>query len=225
MTIEAWPDVLKARIWDPHLRNLAAAGGMTPTGRTQRVFSDAGLWEIKISNIVVRNRQHAAAFRALIARLRAGEDILLPVRDCYPPIGNRISNAAASFVGGAALRATQVTLNIAGVAVEAGHHLSVGDRLHLVTEVVSGPSMPPLLNQLVSRSPWSSSVPWSNAVAGSADYALKILPPLRAAQGSGVAARFRDLRLRCVLKDTADGDLDLDLGRFGAPSLTFIESL
>lgn len=225
MTIETWPAGLKARIWDPQLRNLAASGGTSPTGRTQRVFGDAGFWEIKVSGIVVRDRATAAAFRALVARLRAGEDILLPVRDCYLPVGSRMRNAAASFVGPAALRTTQISLNVAGVAVEVGHHLTVGDRLHLVTEVVSGPSKPPFLNQLVSRSPWSRAVPWSSAVAGSASYTLKILPPLRAAQAGGAAAKFRDLRLRCVLKDPNDGDLDLDLGRFGAPSLTFIESL
>lgn len=225
MTIATWPAVLRARIWDPHLRNLSASGGTSPTGRTQQVFGDAGLWEIRVSDIVVNDRSRVAAYRALIARLRAGEDILLPVRDCFQPVGNRVTSASARFAAGAPLRETRIALSVAGLDVQPGYHLTIGDRLHLVTEVVSGPAKPPFLNQLVTRSPWSSAVPWASAVVRAADYSLKILPPLRAAQASGNLASFRDLRLRCVLKGAADGDLDLDLGRFGRPSLTFIESL
>lgn len=225
MTITTWPSVLKARIWDPHLRNLSASGGTSPTGRTQRIFGDAGLWEVRVSNIVVSDRARAAAYRALLARLRAGEDILLPVRDLYQPVGSRMTRSAMFLTAAAPLRATQVTLTVTGVDLEAGHHVSIGDRLHLVTEIVSGPAAPPILNQLVTRSPWSSKIPWSSAVSGSANYTVKVLPPLRTGLASGVTARCRDMLLRCVLKDTADGDLDLDLGRHGSPSLTFIESL
>ena len=225
MTILQWPDVLKARVWDPHLRNLAVSGGRTLTGREQRVFGDAGLWVIRVSDVVVRNREQAAAYRALIARLRAGEDILLPVRDLYQPLGVRSPDAAVKLKNAAPLRATQVDLNVAGVAVEAGHHLTIGDRLHLVTEVVTGPAVPPLLNQLVSGAPWSDALPWSDAVDGSADYAVRLLPPLRSDQPAGVTCSFRNLRLRCVLQELADGDLDLDLGRLGRPNLNFIESV
>lgn len=225
MTIETWPAGLKARIWDPHLRNLAASGGTTPTGRTQRVFGDAGLWEIRVSDIVVRDRQQAAAYRALIARLRTGEDILLPVREFYGPVGGRLANASVALTANTPLRATEVALTVAGVDVVEGAHFTVGDRLHLVTRVVSGPSAPPLLNQLVSDSPWSDDVPWVDAVAGASIYTVKILPPVRFDLSAGEPVRFRDLLVRCVLKDVADGDLDLDLGRFGRPSLTFIESL
>lgn len=223
MTITQWPGVLKARNWDAHLRNLAVSGGRSLSGREQRAFGDAGLWEVRISNIVVRNRAQAAAFRALIARLRTGEDILLPVRDLYRPVANQ--NVTAQLSSGAALRATQVALTISGLDLQPGHHLTIDDRLHLVSEIVSGPVAPPLLNQLVSDLPWSDAIPWRDAVAGSAAYAAKLLPPLRAAVAGGTAVQFKDLVLRCVLKDLGDGDLDLDLGRLGRPSLTFIESI
>ena len=225
MTITVWPDVLKARIWDPHLRNLAASGGTSSTGRTQRVFGDAGLWEIKVSNIAVNTRERAAAYRALLARLRTGEDILLPVRDLYSAVGSNLSDASVTLTANAALRATQVGLTTTGVDIDPGYHFTIGGRLHLVTEVVSGPSEPPLLNQVVTDSPWSDDVPWVDAASGASAYTVKILPPLRAALTAGSPARFRNLSVRCVLKDVADGDLDLDLGRFGTPSLTFIESL
>lgn len=224
MTV-TWPSVLEARSWNAHLRNMMASGGRTPTGRDQRVYSDAGFWEISISGIRIHNRAEAAAYRALIARLRAGEDILLPLRDAYEAIGSRAANAVASLWVDALLRATTVTLKVAGVEVHAGHHLTIGDRLYLIAEVVSGPSSPPLLNQLVSDSAWSDALPWSDAVADASIYTLKILPPLRADLDAGEPARFRDMLVRCVLKDPADGDLDLDLGRLGTPSLTFIESL
>lgn len=225
MTIAGWPAALKARIWDPHLRNLSASGGTSPTGRTQRVFGDAGFWEIRVSGIKVSDRASAAAYRALIARLRAGEDILLPVRDLYLAIGARHVDAAITLTTSSPLRSTQIDLTVSGVAVAAGHHFTIGDRLHLVTEVVSGPVAAPLLSQLVDGQHWTDSQPWADAVTASAAYAVKILPPLRADLAAGEPARFRDLLVRCVLRDPAAGDLDLDLGRFGAPELTFVESL
>ncbi|WP_156410532.1 hypothetical protein [Bosea sp. Root381] len=50
------------------------------------------------------------------------------------------------------------------------------------------------------------------------------MPPLRSAVSGGAIADFKNLRLRCVLQDLGDGDLSLDLGRFGNPSLTLVES-
>lgn len=224
MTV-TWPSVLKARSWNAHLRNMVASGGRSPTGRDQRVYSDAGFWEISIAGIRIHNREEAVAYRALVARLRAGEDIIVPLCDLYQAVGSQSLDASASLSANAALRTTTLALTVSGVDVAAGHHMTIGDRLHLVTQVLSGPASPPLLNQLVSDSAWSDALPWADTVAGSATYSIKILPPLRADLSAGEPVRFRDLLVRCVLKEPGDGDLDLDLGRFGAPSLTFIESL
>ncbi len=225
MTIASWPPQLCARGWNPHLRNQSAAGGTSPSGRTQRVYSDAGFWEVVVSGIRIRNRDEAAAYRALLARLRTGEDILLPIRDLYQPDGSRLQNASVQLAANAPFRSTQIGLLVSGVDVAEGHHVTMGDRAYLITQVVSGPTTPPLLNQLVSDSAWSDALPWTDAVSGASAYTVKILPPLRADLVAGEPGRFRDLLVRCVLKDPADGDLDLDLGRFGNPSLTFIESL
>lgn len=224
MTI-TWPSALKARGWNAHPRNMMATGGRSATGREQRVYSDAGFWEVAVSGIQIRNREQAAAYRALIARLRAGEDILVPVRDRYQAIGAGSAAAVITLSANAALRSTQIPLTATGVDIKPGYHFTIGDRLHLVTDVVSGPGAPPFVNQFVTGGPISSSVPFVSAVAASASYTVKILPPLRADLSAGEPARFRDLLVRCVLKDPNDGDLDLDLGRLGAPSLTFIESL
>lgn len=224
MTV-TWPRVLKARSWNAHLRNMMASGGRSATGRDQRVYSDAGFWEISITGIRIHNREEAAAYRAMVARLRAGEDILVPLCDVYQAIGARSASAVAALSANASLRATTLALTVSGVDVQAGFHMTVGDRLHLVSQVLSGPTVPPLVNQLVSDAPWSDSLPWADAVSGSAAYSVKILPPLRADLSADEPVRFRDLLVRAVLKDPSDGDLDLDLGRFGAPSLIFNESL
>lgn len=224
MTV-TWPSVLEARSWNANLRNMMASGGRTPTGRDQRVFSDAGFWEISITGIRIHNQEEAAAYRAMIARLRGGEDILVPLQEVYTAIGARLTATEVSLSADAALRDTQIALTAEGVKVEAGYHLTIGDRLHLVTEIVSAPGSPPLVNQFVTGGPISGAVPFVSAVTASAAYAVKVLPPLRADYESGESVRFRDLLVRCVLKDPNDGDLDLDLGRLATPSLIFQESL
>jgi len=224
MTV-TWPAALEARAWNANLRNMMASGGRTPTGRDQRVFSDAGFWEIAITGIRIHNREEAAAYRAMVARLRAGEDILVPLREVYTVTGANLAAAEIRLAADADLRATQIGITAEGVQIEAGYHFTVGDRLHVITEVMTAPLSPPLVNQFVTGGPISSKVPFVSAVTASAAYTVKILPPLRADYSSGEGVRFRDLLVRCVIKDPSDGDLDLDLGRLGTPSLTFIESL
>ena len=223
MATITWPDALKARRWDAHLRNSRSSGGRSATGREQAVYSDAGFWEVSIGGIRISERVEAASYRAMIARLRAGDDILLPLCDLYQAVGSRLSTAAATLSADAHLRSMALSLTVTGVDIQPGHHLTIGDRLHIVTEVTSGPESPPLLNQVASDSPWSDALPWSDATAASSAYGIKILPPLRADYASGDPVSFRNLLVRCVLKDPTSGDLELDLGRFGAPSLTFIE--
>lgn len=223
MTV-AWPSILKARSCNVHLRNSVRSGGRSLIGTEQRQFSDAGRIEVSYSGIVVNTREKAAAYRSMIARLRAGEDILLSICDVYRPVGHRSPDAAVTFAADAALRATQLSLLSTGVDIEPGHHLTVGDRLHVVAQIVSGPGAPPLLNQVATDAPWSDEQPWADAVDGVAAYLVKVLPPLRAGYAAGTALDFGTLTLRAVIKDPDDGDLDLDLGRFGSPNLTFVES-
>ncbi len=101
----------------------------------------------------------------------------------------------------------------------------MGDRLHLVTRIIAGPVVAPFVNPVATDAAWTDRQPWSDAVTASASYSVAILPPLRADLTGGEPVRFRDLLVRCVAKDLSEGDLDLDLGRFGRPNLTFIESL
>lgn len=224
MTIE-WNPTLRARASEPVLRNLSVSGGRSPTGREQRVVGDAGFWIVPMRSIVVNTREKAAAYRAMVARLRQGEDILLPICDLYAPRGARSSAAAISLTSNAALRATQVDLTCVEVDIRAGHYFTIADRLYLITKVISGPASPPFLNAVATDTPLRDDEPWTDATAGSASYVVNITPPLRSAAAAGQSVSFHNLALRCVLQDLNDGDLDLDLGRFGTPSLTFIESV
>lgn len=223
MTV-TWPGILKARSCDVHLRNFMRSGGRSLLGTEQRVYSDAGRVEVGYSGIVVNTREKAAAYRAMVARLRAGEDIMLAIHDVYRPLGSHSPGALVTLSADAALRATQLWILSTGVAIAPGHHVTIGDRVHIVTEVVSGPASPPLLNQIVCDATWTDSEPWTDAVDGSAGYSVKIMPPLRAAHAAGTVVECEALALRAVLKDQDDGDLILDLGRFGSPNLTFVES-
>lgn len=219
----AWPGVLKARARNPHPRNGFRSGGRSLSGVEQRVVSDASYWEIAVSGIKVGSAAEALAYRAMIARLRDGEAMIMQVCDAYRPLGAKANGTAVSLAAAAALRATQVALNVTGAELSSGHFFSIGERLHQVKQVVSGPVAPPFLNQLAMDSPWDDRIPWSDAVAGTSLYTVTITPPLRAAAPAGTGASLSNLVLRCVLRDAADGDLELDLGRLGSPSLTLVE--
>jgi hypothetical protein len=223
-----WNPILRARAGEPVLRNAARSGGRSLSGRGQRVMSDAGFWEIPVSSIVVNTREKAAAYRAMLARLRQGEEVIFSLCDLYTSPGARDASASVTVADATALRATQINLIANGVTITPGHYFSLGgERLHLITEILADPDTDPVAGPWVSdpsppwnpaQSPWAASRP-----AGS--WQVRIVLPLRAAANAGAAANFKDLRLRCVPQDLGDGDLSLDLGRFGNPSLTLIESI
>lgn len=224
MTV-SWDSVLLPQRCSPEIMGMIASGGRSGTGREQRSLSDAGFWQITISGINVRNGQQAAAYRAMAARLRLGEDIILPIFDKYKPVGSWSSASSAALATNAALRSTQVVLSVSGIDLRPGHYFSLGDRLHLITELVAVTGTAPLENMIANDSPWSDHQPWSDAVSATANYTVKIAPPLRADYSAGDVAQFRYPIVRCVIKDPSDGNLDLELARFGSPSLTFIESI
>lgn len=188
------------------------------------MFSDAGFWTIVKSGVVVRNKEQALAYRAMIARLRQGEDVIVPLCDLYKPVRAKGDVASAMLASTAPLRATTVTISVTDLDIAEGNHFSIDDRLHLITRVVSGPIAPPMVNPIAWDLPFLDE-PWVDDVDKSANYTVDILPPVRATHGIGKEVSFSDLKVRCVIQDIDDGDLELDLGRFGQPSLTLIESI
>lgn len=221
--VMTWPAALEARRCNPNLRNSFKSGGRSISGIETRVTSDAAYWEVSIAEIMVSERDEARAYRRMAARLRDGEPIVLSIFDAYLPDGANGSASSIRVATTAALRATQMTIVVSGVDVEDGHHFSIGDRLYLITEVTGAPVSPPMVNPVITDTAWFDQ-PWTDdGESLSARYDIKFRPPLREEAPAGTLVRFKDLTLRCVIKDAADGDLDLDLGRLGAPSLTFNE--
>lgn len=212
---------------DPNLRGVSDEGRRSSTGHNQRVLGDAGYWEVKYTEIAVMDATSARKYRAMLARLRAGEQILLPVPDPYAVDDYDGVPSSASFGADAALRATTATINVVGpVPLEAGMYFTVGQRLYVVSEVTTEPSSGP------SFLPWWDGVSWDDDAtwldAGSSpgpSYVVTFLPPLRTAATSGDPISLTSLQVLAELKTATDGDVDFEIGRLGRPSLTFVESL
>lgn len=213
-------DDLKPQACNAELRNFHKSGGRTATGREQRVFGDAGFWEISYRSIPMRGRRdRVLAYRAMIARLRQGEEIVARVFDLFRCKGQeplRIASAAA-------MRATSITIEGIDADLLPGHHFTIGNRLHRVTEVTAqSEKATGVVTGTYTGEAWTDADIWVDEPAVSST--VKFLPPLRSAVAADALVEFDDLKCLCVLKDMSDGDLDLDLGRFGSPSFTLIES-
>lgn len=199
MTI-TWPDVLVPKRCTPSLRNFAASGGRTVTGREQRVYSDAGFWTVRHDEIVVKDYATATAYRALLARLRQGEDVDLPIFDMHLP--SDVSSGDLELSGAHALRSTTLSIASTGPTVAAGSYLSINSWLYQVTEVTSAPGG-----------------------GGAGAYTVKILPPTRQAHPDTKNVKPLALVCRCVLDELNSGDLDQDLTGIAFPSLSFVEQV
>lgn len=219
-----WPDVLVPQRATAHVRSTAASGGRTGTGQRQLVFSDAGFWEVTLSGIVVRTRAQVNAYRALLARLRQGENVAVPTFDRWWPLGADSDTSAVTINSAVTARQTQISLASSGVAIEAGSKFSIINRLHEITEIVSGPTNPPFQNPIANDAPFRDEQPWVDDVDNTKNYTVRISPPLRFDYTSGQSVNFFSTRVNCVLENLLDGDLELEAGRVGYPSLTFIES-
>lgn len=223
MTI-LWPDVLKdASCSPPELRNAARGGGASFTGAEQQVYSDAGRWEISYK-VPVRNRAQRLAWRAMIPCLREGEPIIAKVFDKDRARGFNGAAPAAALSVSAAARATTISLAAANLAVEAGVHFSIGQRLYRVEKVTAYTPAASIHQQLITDGPWSDSAVWVDDGSQPAAYTLKITPPLREAAASGTAVDFVNLVCLCVqASDDGNGDLALDNASTGTPALKLVE--
>ncbi len=216
----AFDDDLKPQACNAELRNFHKSGGRSATGREQRVFGDAGFWEISYRSMPMRaRRDRVLAYRATIARLRQGEEIIAKVFDLFRCIGQ----GPASVVANASQRATTIMINGVDAELQPGHHFSIGYRLYRVTEIADQTETPiGVVTGTYTGDTWDDSDVWVDDPIITST--IKFLPPLRAAAVAGATVDFENLKCLCVLKDMSDGDLDLELGRFGSPSFTLIES-
>lgn len=222
----AWPDVLVPRsVVGPELRNSARSGGPSLSGAEQRVFSSAGRWEIKYEGFPVNTRAQVLAWRAMADRLRAGEDILLKVFDRNRADGADGAEPLAHAVGAAAAGTTTLQVEASGLDLEPGIHFSIGQRLYRIKEITAVTSSDSLLDIILSESKtWSDAALWVEDGTGGSVYTVNFLPPLRAAAAALSTLDFVNLVCLCTPVDLNDGDLSLDMGRFGTPSITFREA-
>lgn len=228
MTVR-WPcEVLRPRdvLFEVSPRTLAAPASVS--GATQVVSSDAGLWKATYSNVVIRERNHVLAFRA-IANLLEGRlgSIVIPLCRAYQPLpdGFTPTEAAAlldgvphgddapfgdesEYTGGtmsvelsSGISARAVSCNVIinyGGTIEPGQHFSIGERLYRVRTI-------------------TYTTPTTAAIT--------FRPPLREAAAAGAILDFDDPVVRVRLASDDAMDLELALRRFGNPTVNFIEDV
>lgn len=221
MTTPLWPiEVLPPRnlALDIAPRSLAAPSSVS--GVTQVVSSDAGIWKITYDAVPVVDEQRVKAWRA-IANLLEGRlgSILVPITRFYQPVPegaeplyDQLPHSDDSFfdddtgyvgrvidvvtVGTMALRAVSGTVAVNYAGqIEPGQHFSVGERLYRVRSF--------------------------DADTGT----ITFRPPLREAVPAGTNLEFDSPVCRMRLASDDAMDLNLELGRFGFPTVQFIEDL
>ena len=223
MAIFLMPAILKPQRCDPNLRNFAASGPPTGTGRQQRVFSDAGYWAVDYE-ILLDSAEKVRAWRVMVARLRAGDEVYAWIYERSQVPGALSIAAEAELGDDVALRDTEITISATGVQIKEGMYFGIGDRLHMVTEVVSGGTAD-LFNQVTEGGPWQDDGVWSDDEPAAVDFVVKVIPPMRSAYAAEVPVKLKDIVLLGALDDLSMGDTSLDLIKRGSVSFTIRESI
>lgn len=219
------PDALSKPLkCDPNLRNFMKRGPRTGSGREQRVFSDAGYMSIDYEwNL--RTPAQVRAWRMTIARLRAGEEIIVPVKERNDTHSGRQLDAVAELKNAAALRDTAIVLLVTGINVQEGLYIGIGNRVHVITEVTSGPASVQYFNPISGDGPWDDAIPWSDGAPAAQTWHISVLPPMRADYDAGTNVKFTGITMVGVIDDTAQGDTKLERIKAGPVAVTIIESI
>ncbi len=226
MTVHDWDPALGAQGITWRRRGQTVAGRPSLTGLTRVASIDAGYWMAEVAGIVAVDPASVRAFRALMSRLEGGaHQIRLPAFDGanapWPLSGGVPVTSAASteftdgtrftdgtgffepsiriaLKEGAVRGATQVTVTVTDAApISGGEYFTLGERLHEIREVLS--------------------------VSG-ADQTWWIWPRLRRDHPPGAVLNFDTPTCLMRLAGETDGDLALDMGRWGRPTVAFVES-
>lgn len=221
-----WPEILKPRTISHEIRNAAKSGGQGLEGGEQRVFSPGSArWQIRYEGIAVNDRSSALAWWSLVDRLRSGEEVVATVYNLWRADGATGPEPAAAAADDYAAGVVQMGIAASGLTLEPGVMFSAGDRLYRITRIVSETASLSLVDIILSDDKtWSDTAEWLEDGTGGTAYTVRFLPPLREAVDVGAALDFVNLKCLCVLDAMTDGDLSLDLGRFGSPSLPLREA-
>lgn len=223
MTIR-WPiGVLSPQdvMFDIAPRSLSAPASVS--GQSQVVSSDAGIWKAMFANIYVKGEARVLTFRAisnllegrlgtiLVPFCRGYQPVLTEPEGLYEPVphsddtffsdgsGYVGATVEATLVSGIAARSVSATLDIAyGGTLQPGQHFSIGERGYRLRTVV-----------------------YTDADTA----AITFRPPLREAATAGTRLEFDDPVVRMKLASDSEMDLELQLRRFGRPTVNFVEDL
>jgi hypothetical protein len=207
MAVLPWPPGLNFTSWNIGRVMPSRSGGVSLSGLSQDVVSDAGYWRMSVAFDMITRDRHLIA-RAFDARMngQAGR-VLMPFNDCrfapaadYAPLpatsglwsggadwsdGSRwhVLVHVAGTAAAAARRATSIAVTMAGSPrIRSGQYFGIGERAYQITDVAG--TMPNLT--------------------------LQFWPPLREAVTAGTEVAF-DHRVVCKMKfANAEG---LDLGQ------------
>lgn len=222
--IPVWPiDVLKPRKLNFNLAPRSLSGAPSVSGAVQVVSSDAGIWKATLENLGVYDIQRVKAWRG-IANLLEGRlrPIVVPltsryqpIPDAYRPLLAPVPHSDHAFLGdgsgyvsqiidaslasSVALRAVSASINISHADhLEPGQDFSIGERLYRIRTVTYT----------------------SDTTAN-----ITFRPPLREAATAGTRLEFDQPVCRMRLATDGEMDLDLDLDRWGFPSVNFVEDV
>lgn len=199
------------------------SGPASISGAVQVVSSDAGIWTAAFAGVVINDRQRVLAWRGISGLLegRLGS-ILVPLCRGYQPnvdgwqeliepvphsddaffsdgSGYVGSVNEVTLAGSVAARATTANVSIAyGGDLEPGQHFSIGERLYRIRTVT-----------------------YTSETAAT----ITFRPPLREAASIGNRLEFDDPVVRMRLATDSEMGLDLQLRRFAAPTVNFVEDV
>jgi hypothetical protein len=220
-----WPfDVLKPRGTSIDPMHRGVSGGVAFSGVGQDIASDAGVWIASYEQISIRNADQVRAWDALAVMLE-GRLNPVTIRVCRPQARPRLAGFAsltapvphsdgaffsdgagyvsrvyaADVAADAALRATTLQLSkIAAFALEVPNAFSIGEKYYRISKVVA-----------------------QTATTAT----VTIWPPLREAVTNGTPLNFDSPVMRARLATANEMRLTLDLNRFAAPTVNFIEDI
>lgn len=177
---------------------------VSPTVSAGRAFSgfeqvlkpDAGFWRITYYDIAVRSRAEALLWRQIETDLNGRVGtICVPVYEGKLSAVDILAVAVTQYPIGAA---SVGIVQTAGADIRAGMHFSVGEWLYRIKSVTD---------------------------PGQGYTLAKIWPPLRAIIQAAEPLEFNLPRCRCRLERDDSMDINLELLRFGNPSVTFVEDV
>ncbi len=215
-----WPcAVLRARDVAFNLAERTLGTSPSVSGYTQVVGGGPPIWTATLGNIDIRTKAQRLAFKALGTVLQGRLNIIrVPMcmgdqptpagyviedvtydDDAYfdddAPFEQPVISAEVSATGAAG----DVTVSMLAATigdVQAGQHFSIDERLYRITGVTDN---------------------------GSGNYDLSIWPPLRQSIAIGDWMEFDDPTCRMRLASDQEMNLELQMRRFGSPTVRFVE--